>query len=58
VAALIVAFCFGPVGAAMAIAALSRGWRQSEADRVCAWIALVVGTLGTLAFFCNFVLSL
>jgi serine/threonine protein kinase len=53
VAALVVAFFFGPAGVAMAIAALSRGRRQSEADRVCAWLALVVGGLTTLICICS-----
>jgi hypothetical protein len=52
VAALVVAFFCGPAGVAMAIAALSRGRQQSQADRLCAWIALVVGALGALICFC------
>ncbi|HZM82118.1 MAG TPA: hypothetical protein VFC19_40880 [Candidatus Limnocylindrales bacterium] len=53
VAALAAGLCFPPVGVALGIAALLRGNRQSQVDRICAWIGLGVGVFGILACGCS-----
>jgi hypothetical protein len=49
VAALIVGLGCAPAGLVLAIVSLARGERQSQADRICAWVGLVIGGLSTLA---------